>query len=132
MGKIIDFEKKGQTVRFYIGADDCEDYWGDDWDDAPYEHNAEEVYSEYVIGINDVTFPFDDVVVEPADDWSYRGNTPYSKDDMKNRRVPCIVHLDAKSAKEYYDPSFIKCLADDKSEKFYFGDPMEATAPYEV
>ena len=30
--KIIDFDEKGNVVRFYLGDDNCEDYWGDDWD----------------------------------------------------------------------------------------------------
>ena len=46
--KIIDFDKKGNVVRFYLGEDVCNDYWGDDWNDAPYEHNAGTVYNRYV------------------------------------------------------------------------------------
>ena len=67
--KIIDFEKKGNLVRFWLGTDDCSDYWGDDWDDAPYEHNAGYVYSEYVTGYIDYVFPFETLVLEPCDDW---------------------------------------------------------------
>lgn len=39
--KIIDFERKGNLVRFYLGDDDLAEWWGDDWNDTPYEHNAE-------------------------------------------------------------------------------------------
>ena len=42
--KIIDFEIKGNQVKFYLGSDNCDNYWGDDWDDKPYEHNAGEPY----------------------------------------------------------------------------------------
>lgn len=28
--KIIDFERKGNIVRFFLGADDRFNYWGDD------------------------------------------------------------------------------------------------------
>ena len=29
--KIIDFEKKGNVVRFYVGSDNLENYYGDDF-----------------------------------------------------------------------------------------------------
>lgn len=54
--KIIDFEKKGNVVRFYLGADDCFDYWGDDWNDAPYDCNGGNVYHNFVIGHKDMFF----------------------------------------------------------------------------
>ena len=38
--KIIDFDKKGNVVRFYLGPTNKNDYWGDDWSDKPYEENA--------------------------------------------------------------------------------------------
>lgn len=44
--KIIDFERKGNLVRFYLGDDDLEEWYGDDWNDTPYEHNAGQVYDE--------------------------------------------------------------------------------------
>lgn len=42
--KIIDFERKGNLVRFYLGDDDLHDWSGDDWNDTPYEYNAGQVY----------------------------------------------------------------------------------------
>ena len=64
--KIIDFEKRGNVIRFYCGKDDCDDYWGDDWNDRPYEHNAERVYSEYIEEYIDVAVDIDYHVMEPA------------------------------------------------------------------
>lgn len=29
--KIIDFERKGNLVRFYLGDDDLVEWYGDDW-----------------------------------------------------------------------------------------------------
>ena len=58
-GKIIDFQRKGNVVRFFIGPEECNDYWGDDWNDAPYDCNAGEVYDSYVTGHVDVVFSFD-------------------------------------------------------------------------
>lgn len=39
MGQIIDFKRKGNMVRFYIGKNG--EQWGDDWNDAPYDCNAD-------------------------------------------------------------------------------------------
>ena len=38
IGKIIDFQRKGNVVRFFIGPDECNDYWGDDWDEVECPH----------------------------------------------------------------------------------------------
>lgn len=130
--KIIDFARKGNLVRFFLGADDCMDYTGDDWNDAPYDCNSEIVDSEYITGYRDIGFPFDSLVLEPCDGFL---NTPYSKDDMKYRNVPCIVvvpkHL--LNYKNYnflreFDPGVFAYYAgsnDPDIKKFYFGDHME-------
>ena len=84
--KIIDFKKKGNVVRFYLGEETpdwgwtrsdytrngttpdwlkpSDRYYGDDWDDRPYEHNAGQVYEEFIKGYKDVAFDFDDLVLE--------------------------------------------------------------------
>ena len=117
--KIIDFRKKGQTVRFYLGNSDV--YYGDDWDDYPYEHNAGEVYDEFIEGYTDVTFPFDDMVLEPADgDF----NSNFCKYDMKARKVPCIIVVPQEQV-DWYD-QFTHYVGMDGIKKFYFGDEMEA------
>lgn len=43
-------------MRFYLGDDNLTEWYGDDWDDTPYECNAGEVYGEYVKGYRDVVF----------------------------------------------------------------------------
>ena len=86
---IIDWEKKGNVVQFSLGEEGDTDYWGDDWDDAPYEYNADPVYEEYVRGKVSLVFPFDWDVLEPAD--CEGSNSPWTKDDMKSRRVPCLI-----------------------------------------
>ena len=116
--KVIDFERKGNVVRLYLGVDT--DYWGDDWDDVPYEHNAGTVYNEYVRGYVDVAFPFNMLVREPSDDWT--GNSRWSKDDMKKRKVPCIVVTDDNDS---WDDRFSTAMADESSRKIYFGDKAE-------
>ncbi|MBQ7064154.1 MAG: hypothetical protein IJM90_04620 [Firmicutes bacterium] len=123
--KIIDWERKGNLVRFYLGKDDLKEWWGDDWDDTPYEHNAGTVYDEYVSGHTDICFPWDYTVLEPCCGiW----NSPYSKKDMIRCKVPCVIvaPLDPDS----FDPSFQELVgAKDGSGivKYYFGDQMEPT-----
>lgn len=121
--KIIDFEVKGNQIKFYLGNDNCTNYWGDDWNDRPYEHNAGTVYDEFVRGIKYLTFDFDDVVVEPCNG---ELNSPYSKEDMINRKVPCVCVL----KKEYipddmWDFSFKQIVGNENVISYYFGDEIE-------
>ena len=107
--KVIDFSLYGNVIKFYLGADDCTDYWGDDWDDAPYEHNAGEVYSRYVKATADVAFPLKYSVCEACCGYF---NSPFSKEDMMNRKVPCITvkygsHL---GAEIYFEDNFESVL----------------------
>lgn len=149
---IIDFERKGNVVRFYLGKkeDDwgwtnkhykynggngletpdwlkpSDTYYGDDWDDAPYEHNAGSVYGEFVKGYLDVAFDFDDVVLEPCNG-EYNSN--WRKDDMVSRLIPCIVVipkklLDELGVEEWQVDSFERACCIDGVEKFYFGDEV--------
>ena len=124
--KIIDFELKGNVVRFTLGADDCDDYWGDDWDDVPYEHNAGPVYDEFVTGYATIYFPFSYEVMAPESDWHYRQNSPFCKKDFKDRKAPCLVAVQRNSDFNCYEEHCysIDALRND-SKKFYFGDKME-------
>lgn len=98
--KIIDFLKYGNVIRLYYGEDDCNDYWGDDWDDAPYEHNAGGVYNKYIKGYVEFAFPLDFAITEPADCYC---NSPYSKEDMKNRKIPCITISNGNELNLYFE-----------------------------
>jgi hypothetical protein len=122
--KIIDFKKRGNLVRFYLGEDDLADWYGDDWNDYPYEHNAGIVYERFEGGVRDVVFPFDMDVMEPSEDWHNSGNSSWSKNDMKARRVPCIVAI-KRDEHSWWDDEFNSALANATSFKFYFGDHME-------
>ena len=124
--KIIDFEKKGNVVRFYLGADDCEDYWGDDWDDTPYEYNAGLVYERFITGTRDFAFPPDYCVLEPKEDYKNHGNSEFCKEDLQRRSIPCIVAIKP-SEDDYWDlyDCFSNIAMNDKAVRFYYGDPME-------
>ena len=121
---VIDFERKGNVVRFYMG-DTSADYWGDDWDDVPYEHNAEQVYSEYVDHYIDVAFPIDTEVLEPKDDWRNNGNSPYSKQDMKERKCPCIIIVPKASQDVSMSDCYTTYISDETCARIFFGDTLE-------
>ena len=118
--QIVDFDRKGNIVRFYLG-DLKDEPQGDDWDDAPYEHNAGTVYGRYVKGHKDIAFPFDDLVLEPCDGVM---NSGYSKEDMLNRRLPCIIVVPAKLCEDDWHSEYDYWKAADGVKKYYFGDEM--------
>ena len=120
--KIIDFAKKGNVVRFYLGEDSLTDWYGDDWDDCPYEHNAGRVYDQYVAGHLDMTFPFEFLVLEPCDGYL---NSGYCKDDMIARKVPCIIAVPGELAEKSWWDDFNHWSGADGVKRFYFGDQME-------
>lgn len=118
--KVIDIDVKGNLIKLYLGADDCEDYWGDDWNDTPYEHNAGPVYNKYVLSTAYVTVSWDYDVLTPGDDWHYNGNSPFCKKDFKEGKAPCIVIAPA----ENWDTYSIAAL-DTINSKIYFNQEME-------
>lgn len=121
--KIIDFYKKGNVVRFYLGEDDLAKWWGDDWNDSPYDYNAGEVYDQYVSGYRDIAFAFDDMVLEPCDGIL---NCEWCKEDMIKRRVPCIIVVPKEIEDEsWYGRDFAHWVGVDGIKKYYFGDEME-------
>lgn len=101
--KIIDFDKKGNVVRYYLGNDSDNDYWGDDWDDAPYECNAGTVYDEYTLAIIDIAYPFNTLVKEPCNAWQNGLSLEISKAAMKEGRYPCIVSCSMYDAWDDYN-----------------------------
>ena len=142
--KIIDFEKKGNIVRFYLG-EKTEDwgwtrpdytingktpdwlkpsdtYYGDDWDDRPYEHNASQVYAEFIKGYKDIAFNFDDLVLEPC---CGTYNSSWCKYDMVARKVPCIIVVPKEVYKDSWDDSFDIWVEADGIKKYYFGDEAD-------
>lgn len=118
--KIIDFERKGNVIRFYLGADELESWYGDDWNDAPYEHNAGRVYDEFITGRHDMIVPFDYTVMEPCDG---QLNSRWCKLDMVTRAVPCIIIVPDKL--DYYSDDFDDYVGAADVKRIYFGDKLE-------
>lgn len=118
--QIIDFDRKGNVVRFYLG-ENTREVTGDDWDDKPWEHNAGTVYDEYIKDVKDISFPFDDLVLDPS---SGVLNSCYSKEDMQKRIIPCIIVIPKELADESWYDDFEHWKGADGVKKFYFGDEV--------
>lgn len=87
--KIIDADNKGNVIRVYFGEDSLgKDYYGDDWDDNPYEDNAGRVYDNFISAYVDVYVPFS-YGVRTARDQVNSYNSPWCKDDFK-RGIPYL------------------------------------------
>lgn len=123
--RIIDFERKGNLVRFYLGDEDLHKWGGDDWDDTPYEHNAGRVYDEYIKGYCDVLFPFDDLVLEPC---CGTCNSGWCKNDMVARKVPCIIQVPATVHNDSFDKSFDRWVGAINVNRFYFNNRIDPSA----
>lgn len=121
--KIIDFEKKGNLLRLYLGEDDVDDYGGDDWNDYPYEHNAGTVYDRYVAATADFVMDFDGGFCEPADDWHFEGNSTFCKDDFKKGRAPCIMVAPPKVMEDYWSLEYTKVLGNKNALAIYYEQP---------
>ena len=99
--EIIDFVRKGNVVRFYLGKNG--EQWGDDWDDYPYEYNAEPPYdSKYEkkdengkwvdYEIIKVPFYVDSWNVYLPKDWGSDGNSPFCVRDINAGAVAWIYY----------------------------------------
>ena len=110
---IVDFEKKGNVIRFYLSTKEIaesKNYSGDDWNDAPYEHNAEMVFlSPEELDFIDIAYPLECAVMEPADGVI---NSEFSKNDFKERKHWCIQV----KGEDYKCNEFV--------DTFYFGDEI--------
>lgn len=127
--RVIDFEKKGNAIRLYLGDKNLEEYYGDGWEGVPYDCNAGTVYSEFITGSIDIVFPFDSYVLEPCNEW---GECRYCKDDMQNRDVPCIVYVPYVVSEGGFADCFNRWVGSDNVFKIYFNDTIEVNERQEV
>lgn len=119
--QIIDFERKGNVVRFYLGENG--EQYGYDWDDTPYECNAGTVYDRFVKFTVDISFPFDDLVLEPS---SGTFSSDFCKLDMVKRKVPCIIVVphELYESDFFISNDFSRWVCNDGVKKYYFGDEV--------
>ena len=126
--EIIDCTIKGNVIHCYLGKNGTQT--GEGWSDGNYQSYAETVRNEYVGAVKDIYVPYDDVVLTPADiqnSWSYgcgrRYGCGYSKDAIKERKVPCFMIIPAKTyVDEFESDHFNWYLENPEVRKYYFGD----------
>lgn len=113
--KLIDYELFGNVVRFYIGENDLTDWYGDDWDDRPFEDNAGSVYDEYVAGYIDVAWGGNFMVTEPV-------GLYFSKDDMKARKLPMVAVTPVLPDTYRWEYDYKTVVSSPDVVRFYMGD----------
>lgn len=117
---LIDWECKGNLVRLYFGNKDKA--WGDDWNDAPYEHNAGRVYSEFVEYAVDIAIRFDFDILEPCYGYS---NSPFTKEHFLkgDNDDPCLIILEPDQAWRYRN--FEEAKKESNGFQIFMGLPLE-------
>lgn len=100
-------DEYSEQLELYFTEQDLDKQWGDDWDDAPYEHNAglpyDEDYTQPEQGIENgrAIYPkiqIHKVIIEPKD-WGINLITPrtkminsnYSVEDINKGDIPWLV-----------------------------------------
>jgi hypothetical protein len=63
-------------------------------------------------------------VLEPYSEW-HGADKHFSKEDMKLRRVPCIIVVPADVRADSWLERFADWIGCDGVKKIYFGDPVE-------
>lgn len=104
-------------------TDNFEKQWGDDWNDAPYEHNAEEPYTNYFensvkykIEIKEVYFEIPYYNYLPCDNYS---NSPYSVEMINNGAIAWITTEDFFIKAGTSIEEFVKIIKDNKGKIFF-------------
>lgn len=121
---IIDISICGNIIKLFLSRTKNKDIWGDDWDDAPYEHNAGEVYEKFVDATYSIAIDTKYHVTTPEFDYTYLGNSPFSKDDFKNRVTPAVVVGELLSG---WDFLYSKEVNKNSNAKLYYFDTLEKT-----
>ena len=129
--KILSWKKKGNVVRFYLGEDDLEDWYGDDWSDRSYESNAGMIpYDDFGFEYVDIAFYYNIDVFEAADDWHYHGNSPFCMNDFKERKAPILVLYKRKDEYDWGN-DYSQLIGGENSNNFhkiYMGDSLESVS----
>lgn len=90
---------QGQQELFaYFTSIPLKDQWGDDWNDTPYEHNAELPYDDHwknKISIEHeiLQIPFaykEEITFKLPADWSWGGNSAFSVEDINSGAIAWI------------------------------------------
>lgn len=122
---ILDWERRHGVTRLYLACDPEPGWSGDDWDDAPFEHNAGTVLPGFYTHTADVVADWGHVLLDPSDDWR-TANSRWSKEDMRARRCPILVA--AADPDDLLAAGWPTALAADGAVRVYMGDPWSRLA----
>lgn len=118
--EIIDFYCKGNVVKLYLGKNGTQT--GEYWNYKDYKAMAGPVESQYIKSIVDLYIPFDDTILEPSQCYDDH-DIAYRKDDMKEKTIPCLIIVPAKTYCDYYCcTDFELYRTEPTAIKLYFGD----------
>ena len=104
-----DFELNEKELMAYFTKEKLDEQRGDDWDDAPYEHNAGTPYDN--IWVDDVRTEIEILQVPFAvksynfslpNDFAYGGNSPFAVADINHGAVAWIYDAVSKKTKSKY------------------------------
>jgi hypothetical protein len=79
--------EKGEYIAYFTPIP-LDKQWGDDWEDAPYEHNAECPYGDYWEGDEKIEYTIKCIYFTPKvtcmlpEDYSFGGNSPFCVRDI--------------------------------------------------
>lgn len=120
-------KKVSEFVLCYISGNfayftevDLKQQWGDDWNDAPYEHNASEPYSSHKVNEKYL----DHKIVKVAWDGSFDApntnytNSPFSVEQINNKMHPWLRTWASRSGASIFAGAtlaeFIKFIEDNE------------------
>lgn len=117
--------EKGTYVAYFT-TKPLEKQWGDDWDDAPYEHNAGIPYDDITYGkdengksfiesredfvIYKVYFTPKHDYVRMPEDYGFGGNSPFCVDDINKGAVAWLFNGDCGIQGGTTLPEFLKII----------------------
>jgi hypothetical protein len=119
--KILDVDCKGNLVRFHLGESDLKNWYGDDWNDTPFEHNAGPVYDQFVEKYLCVCFQWDYAIFTP--DYGHL-NSHYCRNVFKTGRIPILVAIKDEEGSSNYVSTFEQAIVHPNAELFYMGQEM--------
>lgn len=104
-----DFELNEKEFMAYFTPASMDEQWGDDWDDAPYEHNAGTPYDDIwvdkvrtEIEILQVPFAVKSYNFRLPNDFGYGGNSPFAVADINHGAVAWIYDAVSRKTKSKY------------------------------
>lgn len=113
---IIDLQVNGSFITIFLGENGKQ--WGDDWDDAPFEHNAGQVYDKFVKEKLNFCLSPEYEFTSPS---SFYSNSPFSMESFRDRKVPRYII----TKQNKWWSSFEEALCDKDAIQIYFGDSID-------